>query len=91
MPDWAFNISKVEDKGNVVRFTIQISGTQTNALDLSAMGFLVIPATGIRVQLPTEHVEVTVRGNQVSGVHVDPVQGGGVPGILSQLGVQMPH
>lgn len=91
MPDFSFNISKVEEKGNVVRFTVAISGTQTQPLDLSMMGMDVIPASDAHVQLPTETVDVTVRGDKVTSVYVPVVAGGGVPGILSQLGVQIPH
>lgn len=91
MPDWSFNASKFEDKGGVVRVTVQISGTHTEDLDLSAMGLPVIPATSIHVQLPAEHPELTVKGDKVSAVNVQPTPGGGVPGLLAQLGVQMPH
>jgi hypothetical protein len=49
MPDWSFNVSSIEDKGNIIRFTIHITGTQTNDLDLSAMGLPVIPAMVCRV------------------------------------------
>ena len=50
MPDFSFNLKEVRADGNRVYTTVQISGTQTNDLDLSAMGMGIIPATGAAVQ-----------------------------------------
>jgi predicted ester cyclase len=89
-PDWSFNLSDVQVTGNVARTTHQISGTHTGDLDLSPMGMPVIPATGKKVKLPVEHAELTFEGGKAVRLHTDVPAGGGVPGILQQLGVQMP-
>lgn len=89
LPDFSFNISKVEEKGNNVHVTIQITGTHTNTLDLTPLGMPKVPATGIKVQLPAEHPVITVRGDKIAAVHVTPVPDGGVPGMLAQLGVKL--
>jgi hypothetical protein len=90
MPDFSFNLKEVRADGNQVYTTVQISGTQTNDLDLSAMGMGVIPATGVAVQLPEEHPVATFDGDQIVSIGLEPVEGGGVPGILHQLGVAPP-
>ena len=89
-PDWSFNLSDVQVTGNVARTTHQITGTHKGDLDLSSMGMPVIPATGKAVKLPVEHANVTVEGGKVIRVHAEVPAGGGVPGILQQLGVEMP-
>lgn len=89
MPDFSFNISDVQEKGDTVTLTMQITGTHQGTLDLSPMGLPVIPATGIRVKLPVEKPQITFRGDKIIGAHLDIPPGGGVIGLLSQLGVQM--
>jgi hypothetical protein len=90
-PDWSFNLSDVQVTGNVARTTHQITGTHTGDLDLSPMSLPVIPATGKSIKLPVEHAELTIEGNKAVRLHVPDVSSdGGVPGILQQLGVEMP-
>lgn len=89
-PDWSFNLSDVQVTGNVARTTHQITGTHTGDLDLSAMGLPVVPATGKAIKLPVEHADLTVEGGKVVRLHADVPADGGVPGLLQQLGVEMP-
>jgi predicted ester cyclase len=89
-PDWSFNLSDVQVTGNVARTTHQISGTHTGDLDLSPLGMPVIPATGKKVRLPVEHADLTFEGGKAVRLHADVPADGGVPGIMQQLGVQMP-
>jgi predicted ester cyclase len=91
-PDWNFNISDVVEEGDKITLTIAISGTHNGVFDLSPMG-LPIPAiepTGKKVQLPQEKPVLTVRNGKFSALYLPVVQGGGVPGFLSQLGVEAP-
>jgi len=90
-PDWSFNLTNVQVTGNVARTTHQITGTHTGDLDLSPMGMPVVPATGKSVKLPVEHSDVTFEGDKAVRLHADVSAGGGVPGILQQLGVEMPR
>lgn len=89
-PDWSFNLSGVHQHGDVVHATAQITGTHTGDLDLSPMGMPVVPATGKAIQLPQEELSISVVDGKITSVHGDPVPGGGVMGILQQLGVEMP-
>ena len=91
MPDWKFNPTDYKENGNVVSVMLQVSGTQTGELSLPMPGFPKIPPTGKHVSLPKEATTFTVKDGKISRLDVTPTPGGGVPGILSQLGVPMPH
>jgi hypothetical protein len=90
-PDMNYNTRILGVEGNVVRVTNQLTGTHTNDLDLSAMGLGVIPATGKSISNPEERGETTVKDNKVTSVHINAVEGGGLMGILKQLGVAPPQ
>ncbi|GMR11038.1 MAG: hypothetical protein BMS9Abin28_1862 [Anaerolineae bacterium] len=89
-PDFSFNLSDVQQAGNTAQGTLQLSGTHKSDLDLSAMDLPNVPATGKSFQLPPEEVSVTVEGEKITSVRAAKVEGGGVKGILSQLGVEAP-
>ncbi len=86
-PDWSFNVSQIEEDGNVARVMLAPSGTHKESLELSPMGLPAIPATGKSFQLPVMQHDVTIIDERVVNLtaHVPP--GGGLPGILQQLGV----
>jgi hypothetical protein len=77
-------------EGNRVRAIIQITGTHTNDFQVLLLGFPPIPATNNSVLLPEEHWEYAVKGNAIAFIRVEPVSGGGIAGILEQLGVHIP-
>ena len=89
-PDIKYNLTIVSVEGDVVKTTTQVSGTHTGDLDLSAMGMGVIPPTGKSFSNPEETGESTVEGDKIKSIHINPSEGGGVMGMLSQLGVQPP-
>jgi predicted ester cyclase len=90
MPDWKFNATDFKENGNQVTMTFQITGTQTGELNLPMPGFQKLPATGKHVSLPKEPTTVTVKDGKISRLEASVVPGGGVMGILAQLGVQVP-
>ena len=77
-------------EGNRVRATIQIIGTHTKDFQVLLLGFPPIPATNKSVLLPEEHWEYAVKGNTIAFIRVEQVSGGGIGGILQQLGVDIP-
>ena len=91
MPDWKFNPTDFKQEGDQVTATFQITGTQTRELDLPMLGLPKLPATGKHVSMPKEPVTITLKDGKVSRIEATSVPGGGVPGVLAQLGVQMPH
>jgi predicted ester cyclase len=91
-PDFSFNVIQVKQQGDEVEGTIHITGTQTGVLDVSEIGLPIPPLqpTGKKVVMPEEHPVLTIRGDKFSSLHLPKVPGGGLPGILQQLGLQMP-
>ncbi|MBN9387900.1 MAG: nuclear transport factor 2 family protein [Chloroflexi bacterium] len=92
-PDFNFNISQAVESSDKVELTIQISGTQTGVLDLTPTGMPIPPVspTGNPIRLAVEHPVLTMRGGKFSSLNLPVVPGGGLPSILSQLGLEVPH
>ena len=90
MPDWKFNASDFKEEGDKVMAKGHISATQTAPLNLPAMGIQSFPATGKHVQLPYEPLTATVKNGKLTRLEAAHVEGGGVMGILTQIGVKMP-
>lgn len=90
MPDFSFNASNFQDVNGTVTYQVQLTGTQTQELALPVPGIGPIPATGKRVSLPVEPNRATLRGGKVATAEASEVPGGGVPGLLAQLGVSLP-
>ena len=91
IPDWKFNASNFKVQGNTVSGTVQITGTHTATLDTHIPGMPPVPATGKRIALPQEPFTITLRGDKVASFEAAQVAGGGVPGLLAQIGVALPH
>ncbi len=89
-PDIDMHARIVGAEGNVVKATHQLTGTHTAALDLSALGMGVIPATGKSFSMAVEPADYTVRGDKIASIHVHPTEGAGLMAILSKLGVAVP-
>ncbi|HEY7834796.1 MAG TPA: nuclear transport factor 2 family protein [Ktedonobacterales bacterium] len=90
MPDFRFNASNYRDDNGAVTLQVQITGTQTRELVLPIPGMPAIPATGKHVALPAEPIRATARGDKLATLTVSEIPGGGLPGLLSQLGVSLP-
>jgi predicted ester cyclase len=91
MPDWKFNSSDFKQNGNQVTATFQITGTHTNALSLPMPGFPQVPATGKHVSLPKESITISLKNGKISRLEAGKVAGGGVAGVLTQLGIPLPQ
>ena len=91
IPDWKFNATDYKENGDKVTVNLQITGTQTKELKLPMPGMAPIPATGKHVSLPKEPATFTVKNGKISRLEVTSVPGGGVMGVLGQLGVSVPH
>ena len=82
-PDYSENPSDLREVGEVVHFVAHVRGTQNGTLALP--GIDPILPTGRRIELPPEPAWVRVKDSRLLVYHVDPVPGGGVRGILSQI------
>ncbi len=85
-PDYSENPNDIseDESGDVVHFVAHVSGTQDGPLIFP--GQKPIPATGRHFQLPPEPAWVKVKDGKLLVYHVEAVPGGGVQGILNQLG-----
>jgi len=90
MPDWKFNPKDFKENGDQVTVMLGITGTQTGELQLPMPGMPAIPASGKKVSMPAEPSTFTVKNGKLAKLEVANIEGGGVMGILSQLGVNMP-
>ena len=90
MPDWKFKASDFTEDGDQVTVPLRITGTHTGELQLPMPGLAAIPASGTKVSLPSEPSTFTVKNGKLAKLEVASTPGGGVMGILSQLGVNMP-
>jgi predicted ester cyclase len=89
-PDWKFNATDLREEGGKVQANVQITGTHTGELDLSSLGLPNVPATGKKIKLPREAITLSMSDGRFSSLVNTPTPGGGVMGILSQLGVKVP-
>ena len=89
-PDWNFHARDFRVEGDTVHINIGITGTQTRTLSGLMPGMPSVPPTGKQFSLPGEHLDITVRGDKISRVVAQVPPGGGVPGLLKQLGVPLP-
>jgi len=89
MPDYAFNLSDMREQNGVVRALMQITGTQTRPLNLPMFG-IHVPYTGVSVILPQEHVEFVLADGKVAQMRVETKPGGGLAGLLQQIGAELP-
>ncbi len=95
MPNLSFNMHDIQqaeviDQGQMIQATIQMTGTQSNIMNLVPLSLPPIPETNRRVMLPEEHLTFLVENNSIRSITVQPVAEGGVPGILHQLGIDAP-
>ena len=90
-PDHRFGFTDFEEKGDWVHCTGQETGTHQGVLDLNPFGMPIsLPPTGKSFQLPKSVHSLRVAGDKVAHYNEEAVQGGGLAGILEQLGVKLP-
>lgn len=96
MPNLSYHFHDVQEvveslgEGNRVRATIQISGTQTDSFVIVPLGLPPIPQTNKSVSLAEEHWDYAVKGDTIAFIRAEHVAGGGIGGILQQLGIDIP-
>jgi hypothetical protein len=73
-----------------VEATIRITGTQTEGFVLPPLGLPPIPQTAQTISLPEERWNYTVVNNKIARILVEHVPGGGIGGLLHQLGINVP-
>jgi predicted ester cyclase len=86
IPDWSYHPRELRTEADFVRFRTQVNGTHSGMLVGLNPGMAPIPATGAKIALPADQVECTVRDGKVATMKVTSEEGGGIPGILTQIG-----
>jgi hypothetical protein len=91
-PDHRFNFTDLEEKEGAIYCTGQETGTHMGVLDLQPFGMPVsLPPTGKSFKLPQSVFTFRVVGDKVTYYSEEAVKGGGLAGILEQLGVNLPR
>ena len=89
--DYHFHLDGVDGlDGSVIRISSELKGTHRGTLDLSPLGLGATPATDKSFATPREHGRVTIKGDKVVSWVVDRIEGGGLMGVLGQLGLTVP-
>ncbi|HZU02373.1 MAG TPA: nuclear transport factor 2 family protein [Ktedonobacteraceae bacterium] len=90
MPDFSYNLAGIHQEAREVIALIQITGTHTRDLALSVLGLPTIQATGIAITLPQVSTTFEVEEGKVLGMQSEVVPGGGIEGLLQQVGAELP-
>src|SRR5689334_12633642 len=89
-PDLKFEVEDVTVNGNKAKVNMLVSGTNTGPLSLPMPGMPSnMPPTGKKASAKDTFV-VTVEGDKVSHLEVASPPDGGLPVLLSQIGVNPP-
>lgn len=89
-PDHRFGFADFDDEGDLVYCTGQETGTHKGVLDLNPLRMPVsLPPTGKSFNLPKTVFTFRVAGDKVTYMDEEAAKGGGLAGILKQLGVKL--
>ncbi|GCE18037.1 nuclear transport factor 2 family protein [Dictyobacter kobayashii] len=90
IPGLIFNLHNVlEPSSDRVTGTLQIKGYQSDSFIIPVLGTPPIPQTATSVSLPIEDVTYQLNGSTIASMVVQHVQGGGITGLLKQLGIDL--
>jgi predicted ester cyclase len=89
-PDWRFDHGRLRVGWDHASVELRMEGTHTGTLVLPVPGVEPIPATGRAVVLPAQ--DYTFLISQGCIVRIEPMRvvGGGIPGLLDQIGSDLP-
>lgn len=87
-PDLDYHFKMIGTDGDIVRFTTQLSGTQTGALNLVNMKMGMTPATNKPVSAKMAKTRITIKKDKITLWAVEPTYGADLTAILGQLGVE---
>jgi predicted ester cyclase len=88
-PDLDYHFKVIGAQGDIVRTTMQLSGTHSGSFDLTNMNMGVIPATDKTFVAKREKTKVTVKENKIAAWAIEPTEGAGLMAILGQLDVKL--
>jgi SnoaL-like polyketide cyclase len=86
-PNMNFKVRVTEISEHSFKMAWQLSGTHRGIFKLSGIGMPDFEPTNRSFSLPEDVYSVTVDGDKISKIFIDPVEGGGIQGVLAQLGL----
>ncbi len=91
MPNLTHSLSNIRADNNVVKLTVQLSGTNSANLDLRPMGIGVVPSSQKFIIFPNGNYEITVKDGKITQEKdVSPVSPNRrMSGMLKALGVNV--
>lgn len=91
LPNLDHSLSNIRVENNVVKLTVQISGTNSGHLDLRDMGIGIVPRTHKFIIFPNANYELILEGGKISQERdVSPVSPNRrMSGFLKALGVNL--
>lgn len=90
IPGLIFNLHNVQETNErTVTATMQIAGYQSDSFIIPELGTPPIPQTASSVNMPPEDVRYTLEHGLVTSMYVQPREGGGIRGLLRQLGIEL--
>jgi len=90
MPDRRFILSDVRSEGKTVSALVGMRGIHSGVLNVPIPGVEPVEPTHIQVDLPPSPMTFTLHDGKVAGIDAAPPPGGGLMGLLDQLGVKVP-
>ncbi len=90
IPGLIFNLHNLAEHENAVTGTIQVAGYQSDSFILPVLGTPPIPQTATSISLPAENVSFTFENGLILQWLVQHVEGGGIRGLIRQLGFDLP-
>lgn len=91
IPDFSYNLDDVQQNGpHEVTALIQVSGTHQRTLHLTLLRLPPLQATGLFISLPQVHSRYTLAGEQVKTMAIENLPGGGLLGLIQQVGDELP-
>lgn len=90
IPDLKFNLQNLQGRDTTVTGTMRVTGYQSNSFVLPQLGLPPIPQMAGHISLPPEAISYTVVNGLIERINVQSSPGGGIRGILHQLGTDSP-
>ena len=90
IPGLMFNLHNLSEEGNRVTGSIQIAGYQSDEFSIPTLSLPPIPQMARSISLPVEDVTFELAGDKITRWTVHHVDGGGIKGLLHQLGFDAP-
>ncbi len=85
-PNLSNSLKVISESGDVVQGSVQMAGKHTRGFDLTPMGIGVIAPTNRSFKLPEEQFTLTFKNGKIASFEVEVPEGGGLMGILGQIG-----